>query len=210
MSSPGKAKAGNPAKPGPPSGLAKVEAPTAAKVLERYEASQQAAQLVTAEMSPRRFVDRLLAEGLNEDALSFLAYALPRREALWWGLRCVREVTPAQPKQEIGAAVAAADAWITQPSDARRRASLVAAEAATYGTPAGCIALAVFFSEGSMSPPDCPAVPVGEWFCARTVAAAVLLSSLAKGPDQIAGTARRFAEGGIEVANGRAPWDKPA
>ena len=210
MSSAGKTKAGSAPKPGSTSGLAKVETPTAAKVLERYEASPQATALVTADMAPRRFVDLLLAESLNDDAITFLAYALPRREALWWGLRCVKEVTPPQPKQEIAAALEAAGAWIDSPDEERRRASMTAAEAATYGTPAGCIALAVFFSEGSMSPPDCPAVPVGEWFCARTVAAAVILASMAKGPEEIVPSAQRFARAGIEAANARAPWDPAA
>lgn len=209
MSAPGQAKASSSPRPGPSSGLAKVEAATAAKVLERYEPSPEAAALATPDMAPRRFVDLLLAQELNEDALAFLAHALPRRDALWWGLRCVRAITPAQPAPEIAAALEAANAWITSPGDERRRKSMLAAEAATYGTPAGCIALAVFFSEGSMSPPDCPAVPVGEWFCARTLAAAVILSSLAPGPEQVAATARKFALSGIEAANARAPWDAP-
>ena len=119
----------------------------------------------------------------------------------------MKEAAPPQPKPEITAAMTAASAWIDAPDEERRRAAMPAAEKATYGTPAGCIALAVFFSEGSMSPPDCPAVPVGEWFCARTVAAAVILASLANGPEQIVPSAQRFIRAGIETANTKAPWD---
>lgn len=193
-----------------PGGLAKVAEPQAATILARYEPSEPAAALATAELSPRRFVDKLLAEGLSEDAISFLAYALPRRDALRWALGCVRAVTPEKAPKEVAAAIAAADAWIAEPSEERRRASMAAAEEATYGTPSGCLALAVFFSEGSLSPPEAPPVPVGEWFCARTVAAAILLASMAKEPAEIPALARRFAEAGVEAANARAPWDPPA
>lgn len=199
-----------PPQPGRASRLAKVATPSAKEILERYEPSDQAAALATDGTPPDRFLDRLIAEELVEDALSFLAYALPRREALWWGLRCVREITPPEPPPEIGAALASVDAWVGKPSDELRRAAMKAAEAATYATPAGCLALAVFFSEGSMAPADCPPVPVGEWFCARTIAATVLLGSLANGPDKARKTAQGFADVGIEVANQPAPWEKPA
>lgn len=207
-SPPAQTMASTPSKPGTPSDLAKVEAETASEILERYEPSEEAAALSTDGMSPRRFLDRLLAGELNEDAISFLAYGLPRREAVWWGLRCVREITPDEPEEKVAAAIAATDAWLADPTDEKRRAAMVAAEAATYGTPAGCIALAAFFSEGSMAPPDCPPVPVGEWFCARTVAAAVILASIARKPEEIPVLGKKFAEQGIEVANGPAPWEE--
>jgi len=188
--------------------LPKVAAATAEEVLARYEASKDALALVKPGMAPEPFLDRLQGVGLYEDALAFLAYALPRREALWWGLACVRKVTPADAPPEIAAALAATDAWTAAPSEERRRAALKAAEAATYGTPAGCLALAVFFNEGSLAPPDCPPIPVGEWFCARTVAAAVHLGSLALGPEQSEKTARDYVNLGIGVASQPAVWEK--
>jgi len=188
--------------------LAKIGAEKAAEVLERYEPSEAAAGLVAEDMAPDAFLEALLSGDLLEDALSFLAYALPTREALWWCSGCVHEITPADPPAKITAAMAAADAWIEDPSDENRRAAMEAAEAATYETPAGCLALSVFFSEGSMSPPDCPPVPVGEWFSARTVAATLHLSALARGPEEIAKTARGFVDRGIDVANRPAPWEE--
>jgi hypothetical protein len=191
-------------------GLAKIEAEEAAQVLARYEPSAAAAQLATPALSPRAYLEQLISEELLEDALFFLAYALPRREALWWGLRCVRKVTPAEPSDAIGAALTAVETWVTEPGDESRRAAMQAAEEATFGTPAGCLALAVFFSEGSMSPADCPPVPVGEEFCARTVAAAVHQASLANGPKEVQGTALALVDLGLEVAAQPAPWEDPA
>ena len=199
-----------PTDPDAASELVKVEAERAQEVLERYDASEAATALLGEGMTPRAFVDRLLADELFDDAISFLAYALPRREALWWGLECVRSVTPEEPPEAVAAALAAADAWIAEPADELRRAAFDAAEAATYGTPAGSLALAVFFSEGSLAPADCPAVPVGEWFCARTVAASLLLAALANGPEEASATAQGFAERGVAAANEPAPWEESA
>jgi hypothetical protein len=122
----------------------------------------------------------------------------------------VRQYTPPEPPPPIAAAIAAADAWVAQPAEERRRAAMAAAEAATYGTPAGCLALAVFFSEGSLAPPDAPPVPVGEGFCARTVAAAIHLCSLSQGPDKAHAAALACSRLGVEVAAGPAPWDGAA
>ena len=189
------------------SGLPKVEAAKAAEILELYESSEQAGALLQDDMAPDAFLEALLKEELVEEAISFLAYALPGREAIWWGVRCVRAVSPAELQDEETAALEAVDTWLAEPSDENRRAAFTAAEAATYGTPAGCIALAVFFTEGSMSPVDCPEVPVGEGFCARTVAAAVHLSSVAYEPLKASETARGFVDLGIEVAGQPAPWE---
>ncbi len=192
--------------------LTKAEAPAAAEVHARYEPSPAATELLADGMAPGRFLEYLLHAGLLEDSLSFLAYALPTRDAIWWGLRCVREVTPAEPAEPIAAAITAAETWLMDPSDENRRQAMVAAEEATYETPAGCLDLAVFFSEGSMAPPDCPAVPVGEGFSARTLFAAVHMATLTCGPEPagIETAARNFAQVGIECAREPGPWDPEA
>jgi hypothetical protein len=189
-------------------GVSAFDSTATAEILSRYEPSPQASGLLSGDAPPSRFLKTLLSKELFEDAIVFLAYALPRREAVWWGLRCVQSITPPEPAPEIAAALSAVDTWIADPTDPNRRAAMPAAEKATYGTPAGCLALSAFFSEGSMSPPDCPPVPVGEWFCARTVAAAVHLGSLANGPKDAAKTARGFADLGAEVASKPPPWEK--
>ena len=189
-------------------GLAKVEAADAAEICAHYEASKAAKALLTAGLEPTRFLDLLVEKELFDDALTFLSYALPTREAIWWGLRCAREVTPEDAEEPIAAALKAIQAWLDDPSDESRRANMDAAEAATYATPAGCMALVVFFSEGSMAPADCPPVPPEKWLYAKTLSAAVNLGLVVRGQDEIADTAHTFIGLGIEVANGPAPWEE--
>lgn len=189
--------------------LKKVEAEKATEVLERYEPSEAATGLVKEDMTPGRLLEYLLHEGLMEDSLSLMAYGLPRREAVWWASQCVEIVTPEDADAAATDAIAAAKLWLEDPSDENRRAAMVAADAATYETPAGCLALSVFFTEGSMAPADCPDVPVGEGFCARTVFATVHMCSLVCGPDpaDMEKAARDYVALGIQVANEPAPWD---
>jgi hypothetical protein len=207
MSSPAKTTPRGPAGPAAPP-LGRVKTAAAAEILARYEPSKDAAALADDKLAPYPYVERLLDAQLFEDAIAFLAYALPRREALAWAHGCAQEVTPADAKKELVAALAAAEKWIAAPADEDRRAAMVAAEAATYGNPQGCPALSVFFSEGSMSPPDCPPVPVGEWFCARTVAASVHLACLARGPEHARPLAQDFATRGVDAGTRPPHWEK--
>ncbi len=189
-------------------GLPKVEAASAREILEQYDASEAALELDAEGTTPSAFLDSLFRARLFEDAITFLAYALPKREAVWWGLSCARDATPSDAPPEQFEALTSVESWLEAPDDERRREAFTFAEKATYGAPAGCIALAAFFSEGSLAPADCPPVPVGEEFCARTVAAAVLLSSLQVSPDESPALAKDYAERGIETARCVAPWDE--
>lgn len=202
-------KAAAPKAPKVSGDLAKIEAKLAAEVCQRYEPGKEAAKLLEPGMTPQGFLERLRDNELHEDALAFLAYALPKREAIWWGLECVRALTPAQAPAPIAAALAAVQAWVDQPGEEQRRAAMPAAEAATFGTPAGCAALAVFFSGGSLAPPDCPKVPPDEKLTARTIAAAVVLGILTAEPDKADEHSKVFVAHGIEVGSAPAPWEAP-
>jgi hypothetical protein len=84
-----------------------------------------------------------------------------------------------------------------------------AAEAATFGTPAGCAAVAAFWSGGSLGPPNVPAIPPGEYLTAHGVAGAVMLAAVAPEPEKAPGKYRGFLALGVEVSNGEHPWPEP-
>jgi hypothetical protein len=69
---------------------------------------------------------------------------------------------------------------------------LAAAEAAEFGTAAGCCAAAAFWSGGSLAPPGLPLVPPPEYLLPGAVAAAVLLAAIAAGPGEMSGKLRHF------------------
>jgi hypothetical protein len=129
---------------------------------------------------------------------------LPKREAVWWACQCVRPASGA-----AASAIQAAEAWVAEPSEARRRAAQPAAEAAGVGTPAGCAALAAFFSGGSLAPPDLTAVPPADDLTETCVAGALDLAAVQAEPEKAPERYRRFLTLGLEVADGKNRWKEP-
>src|SRR3954462_8819260 len=143
-------------------GNAAQESSKTAAVSSVSELSEDALELVRPEMHPRDYVALLADKALFEDAVRFVAHALPKREAVWWAWVCARRASGESPTSKIGAALQATEKWIAQPNEDNRRAAMDAARTAEFGTAAGCAALAAFFSGGSLAPPNAPVVPPRE------------------------------------------------
>jgi hypothetical protein len=189
--------------------LAKVPAKTAAEVCQRFPLGEDAKKLLRDGMTPPQFLAVLTEKQLAVDAVRFLAHALPKREAVWWACLCTRTAVGPSPEPAAAAAVQAAEKWVADPSEDNRRAAGTAAEAATVGHPAGCAAMAAFWSGGSLAPPKLPVVPPGENLTGQGVAGAVLLAAVRTEPEKAADKHRRFLALGVEVANGANRWKEP-
>jgi hypothetical protein len=180
--------------PAAPNRLARL----AADLAKPLPLSDAARALLTPAHTPRQYFDVLATHPpLAEDAIRFLAVALPKREAVAWALACVRAALP-KPLPEAAKAIAAAEGWVKDPSEANRRACGAAAEAAGYGTAAGCLAGAAFWSGGSLAPPHLPPVPPRDDLTAAGVTGAILLAAAAD-----PALRPKFVALGAEVAAGR-------
>ena len=166
----------------------------------------EARSLLREGLGPREYFNLLIERGHYNDAVRFLSHALPKREAAWWAWYCARRSLGPNPPAAITAALDATEKWITQPHEAHRRAALKAAQAAQFSTPAGCAALAVFFSGGSVSPPDAPAVPPGPFVSAKAIAGAVMLAAVAPDPQRAPEAFQAFLAQGVEVASRIKLW----
>ena len=127
------------------------------------ELGEEAMELVRPELHPLDLVSLLMEKALFPDAVRFIAHALPKREAVWWGWACARRSAGENPPPNIKAALDATERWIAQPTEDYRRQAMAAAQKADLGTAAGCCGLAAFFSGGSLGPPEAPPVPPGEY-----------------------------------------------
>jgi hypothetical protein len=135
---------------------------------------------------------------------------LPKREAVWWACLCAREGCGADLAPAAGAAVLASERWVAEPIEENRRAAMAAAEAATFGTPAGCAALAAFLSGGSLGPPNVEPIPPGEDLTARAVAGAILLAAVVREPEKAPQKFQSFLARGLEVLHGSNRWEDAA
>ncbi len=171
------------------------------------ELAEEAMGLVRPELHPLDFVALLMEKALYPDAVRFIAHALPKREAVWWGWVCARRGSGENPPPKIKAALDATERWIAQPNEENRRLAMAAAQQAELGTAAGCSGLAAFFSGGSLAPPEAPAVPPGEFLTAKAVSGAVIFAAVAREPDKAPEKFRSFVAQGVEVTNRVKLWE---
>jgi len=183
--------------------LAKATADDAGTVAGRCELSGTAIGLLgDGTMPPGPFLDTLIRHDCPGDALTFLAHALPSREGTWWACQAART----RPLGDDGALprriVRAAEAWVFQPDDDRRRDVMALAEDLGFDSSASWAGVAAFWSGDSLAPPDQPKVPPKAYLWCHAVNGAVQLAA-ADGPAE-AITARRHTilRLGVDIANG--------
>lgn len=106
-------------------------------------------------------VAALIAADLPVPAARLRAHELEARGAVWWALRALDQfqALPGAPPLDAvqQSAVAAARAWVAQPTDGMRRAAEGVAQAAEFNGKGGMLATAVYLSGGSLAPADSPA-----------------------------------------------------
>ncbi len=186
--------------------LVKVQAKTAAEVCEHYKLSKDARDLLRDGLTPRHFVDLLVQANRYRDAFQFLAHALPRREAVWWACLGIRHAQGSELPPKEFLALKAAVEWVLEPDEPHRRAAQAAGEAADFGTPAGCVAMAVYGSGGSLIPANLPVVPPEPYMTAQAVAGSITMACVQGDPRCMRDLQRELAGLGIEIAEGKITW----
>ena len=185
--------------------LTRVLAPTADTICEVTRPEGKAAELLEAGLAPRAYLDVLVDAGEVHEAIRFLTHGLPIREAIWWAL-CSARVAHPEPNEAIARALEITEAWVMTPDEGFRRSAKEIAEAAGYDTPAGCVALAVYYSGGSLAGEDGPEIPPDENLAARVASGSLLLSTVAD-PENAVESARSVLDVGVEISNSRCPWE---
>jgi hypothetical protein len=187
-------------------GFAKVTMKTAAEVSKQFELGEEASALLRPDLTPRQYLDLLLDKKLLIDAARFLAYAMPKRETVWWAYQCARQVSGPTPSPKAAAALAATQKWIAEPSDENRWAAKAAAERVGKEHPAGLAALSVFWASGSITPAGEHPVPAPEHLTALMAAGAIMLAAVFSDKQPWGEWYKQFFALGYDVANGKNVW----
>lgn len=181
--------------------LRKIAQPTGA-ICALVTLSDAARALPMTELSPGDFIEQLCAGGLWADAIRFLAHALPKREAIWWACLAARAALGSEAPPRQMAAIAATEAWVYQPTEENRRAAMAAGDVAGNDSPARWAAIAAFWSGGSLTASDAPAVSPGERLTAMAVAGAVQIAAVQQEPQRAEEKYRSLIAQGLDIANG--------
>ncbi|HZS62691.1 MAG TPA: hypothetical protein VFA43_25755 [Gemmatimonadaceae bacterium] len=182
--------------------------PAPLEVAKAAELNGDALAVLHPEHSAPDFATALLNADRFQDAVRFVAHALPKREAVWWALLCAREAAGDAPSADVKASLDATDNWVRHPGDDQRRAAMAAAQKATFETPAGCAGLAAFLSGGSLSVPGQPEVPPGPFLTAKAVTGGVSIASIGKDPKTAPERFRRYVEQGLHIGDQAGAWKK--
>jgi hypothetical protein len=172
---------------------------TARNVFEAFPDLRDAAPAPSDDAAPLDYARRLLASRRPADAIVFLAYLLPRREAVWWARQCVGSMLG--PRAD-DAALRAAEAWVRAPDEENRLSALEIGGASDQHVPTTWLALAAAWSGGSMLAPDKQPMPAPIWACAKAVSAAVVLAACSGDPLAMASRINACAEAGMRFADG--------
>lgn len=121
-------------------------------------------------------VDELGADEKYGDAVRLLAFVLEKPTAVEWAGNCVKDAGGELSAADT-AALDAALAWATESTEEHRRAASDAAEATDYSNGATWVALAAFWSGGSLAPEGLPEAPPDEGLTAQAVTGALMMAA---------------------------------
>jgi hypothetical protein len=124
---------------------------------------------------PIDYMKGLISTPSFQDALTFCAYLLPRREAVWWACGCVRDALSeiAPPHSD---ALLAAEAWVGQPDNDRRQAALDIGTQGNENDPMTWLARGAGWSGGFLFSHPQRQVPMPPYMTPRAIRVALFVA----------------------------------
>ncbi|MGD1924301.1 MAG: hypothetical protein ACFB03_08930 [Paracoccaceae bacterium] len=148
---------------------------TAAQVSEAFPAIVEDLGELPDDVAPVDYVQQLVDAEDITTALFFMALALPKRDAVWWGCLALRGTAGSDPLTAEGLRLA--EAWCRQPEEEERRAAGAFAEENYFEGAGPWIAFSAFTTSGSMAPAGLQAVPPSPEVSGKAVAMAIMLAT---------------------------------
>ncbi|WP_078085357.1 DUF6931 family protein [Microbulbifer mangrovi] len=182
--------------------LVKVQAATAAELLQFLEITEEAEHLLVPDTAPEVSINRLADAGFYPDAIKLLALGLPKRESVWWACLCAKDSQNAQTDELNRNALAATEGWVRTPSEERRQLCRQLGEQTRHKTAASWAATAAAWSHGSLSAPGEPAIEPPAHLYAHAVAGSVTLAAVHTDPISPEKLLAQFLQRGLDLARG--------
>jgi len=182
--------------------MSRIRFATASALFQTFPEVAQKIGTASSDQTPIVFLKRLCSDGKVAEAVTFCAYLLPRREAVWWACGCVRSLLGDLPKNEA-VGLLAAEAWVYQPDDERRQAALEFGIRGDRNEALTWLALAAGWSGGFFKTGGDQQHQVPPYMTARAARIAVLFSAAKlAGPERTARLKSCIAQGIKLAENG--------
>jgi hypothetical protein len=170
----------------------------AADLCKYFTLGEEARKKLEPEMTPEEFLQVLIENKWYSDAIQFVAHYLPKRQAVFWAMTCVKQYE-VEINAEGKAALKATEKWIASSSEENRKATLEAANEADTTTAAGAAALAAYYSDGLPQTQDPKLNAKAFFMTAKLTTGAVLLTASAD-REQTLARLEAFTNKGVEIA----------
>ena len=183
--------------------MKKINAQTANELTAHYEAiNEDSLRLLNTDITPEEYISKLIENEYFADSIIFLAHGLPKREAIWWACLCAKVVTNNDTKADDLASLTMAEKWVYEPDDKKRRMCGTLAEQGQYKSAQNWAAAAVFWSGGSITKEDDPAMEPAPYLYAHAVSGAILNAVGMSDTDEIDSQFQQFIKHGLNIADG--------
>ena len=159
---------------------------TVRELSEISNLSPAARELVRDDSTPAAYLASLEQQKLYQDAIRFQAHKMSIEAGIKWAAGCAREMQPADRKEKKDEALEASERWIEAPGDAARRQAKEAADGETASGSTKLLAMGVFMSGGSITPPGSPEVNPPPYSGQKLIAGSILVSVVGDQPDKSA------------------------
>src|SRR5262245_33111723 len=172
---------------------------TARDLYEAFPTAKDDIEAEPSDAAPLDFLRTLRDGGEWKKAVSFCAYLLPRREAVWWACRSTRRPVPKLvPAEQAG--LRAAGGGGRTPGEGGRGAGLKLGMRSDFDWPTTWLALAAGWSGGNMALDAKMVAPPPPQQTARAVRAAVLSAVARVAPLERTESFRACVEDGMRIA----------
>ena len=175
------------------------------EICSYFEIQEEVKVHLSKEPSPERFVEKLVRAKLYTDATRFLAYGLPKKEAVWWACLCVRNVLACRDDEIAAEAMQAAEAWVKDPSEQNREIALTTGSRHNFempGAPAAWTAMAAGWSGGTTASTNKDVSVAPEHLTAHAASGAIILAATIES-EKAKEMYRKFLETGVQIAQGK-------
>ncbi len=162
--------------------MSRVRFATALALYEAFPEVSPKIGTAPTDRSPIEFLKKLSSDGKLPDAVTFCAYLLPRREAVWWACGCARALL-GDIARDRAAGLMAAEAWVYEPDDKHRQAALEIGTEGDRNDPLTWLALAAGWSGGFLTSPPNTQNPVPPTMSARAARLAALFGVATSTPN---------------------------
>ena len=171
---------------------------TVKELSETAGVSDAARALVKDDSTPSGYLEELEKKELYQDAVRFLAHKLPTDAGIKWASACIKELRAPESKEQKDEPLDASDQWIKVPGDPTRWGAKDAADKAKKAGPSKLLAMGVFMSGGSMTPPGSPETPPPQYSAQKFISGSVLVVVMSHEPQKATERYKRVLKLGKE------------